>query len=272
MTRQIVLTGLSHRTAPVEVREQLAINEHSASETVSELLREPGIDEAVVLATCNRVEVVVAGDDARLATRSLHQYLQRRSGASQRWLEEFTYTQHDHDAIRHVFRVSSSLDSLIIGEPQILGQVKAAFHQSRDLGATDTLLNRTFDHAFHVAKRVRNETRIAENAVSISYAAVELARKVFNRLDGKRVLVIGAGKMGTLAVTHLREAGATSVDIANRSLPRAVELANRLGGQAHSLDRLADLLVKADIVITSTGSQHYIITRDLLRDVVAQPP
>lgn len=270
MNRNLVITGLSHRSAPVEMRERLAVLDVDREGALNALQDGEVIEEVAVISTCNRVEVVCAGNDSDRITHRLHEQLAAMADANDAWLSRYTRTFRDQDAVRHLFRVSSSLDSLVVGEPQILGQVKEAFATWKGLGGTSTLLNRTFSHAFRTAKRVRNETRIAENAVSISYAAVELARKVFGELAGKRVLVVGAGKMGSLAAMHLREAGANRLDIVNRSPERARELAAQLEANAFGFDELDARMAEADIVITSTGSQNYIINRDRLKGVMAR--
>lgn len=270
MNRNLLITGLSHRSAPVEMRERLGVLDVDREGALSTLQDGEVIDEVAIISTCNRVEVVCAGNDADRMQVRLHQSLEQLAGVNAHWMQRYTRSFRDEEAIRHLFRVSSSLDSLVIGEPQILGQVKEAFATWKSLGGTSTLLNRTFSHAFRTAKRVRNETQIAENAVSVSYAAVELARKVFGELKGRRVLVVGAGKMGSLAAVHLREAGAKRIDIVNRSLERARELATQLDAAAYSFEELDGRMAEADIVITSTGSQNYIINRDRLKGVMAR--
>ncbi|TVQ96001.1 MAG: glutamyl-tRNA reductase [Deltaproteobacteria bacterium] len=264
MSHKLLLLGTSHRTAPVEAREQLAVPEGDVPALLDGLVGQSAIREAVLLSTCNRVELVVAGEEEEAMRASLLQHLERERGISLGWVERYAYALEGEEAIRHLFRVASSLDSLIVGEPQIIGQVKAAWRVAQESGATAATLNRLFNHALRTAKRVRTETRIAENAVSISYAAVELAKKVFGRLDGKRILVIGAGKMGRLAARHLIEAGARDVDILNRSEERARGTAAEIGGQAFPLSSLGERLVHADIVISSTGSQSWVVTPELL--------
>lgn len=270
MDREVILIGLSHKTAPIEAREQLAIDEFNIVETLRDLCERSVIDEAVIISTCNRVELVASGSDSDRVVHRVFEYLSSLAGVDREWFERYTYVHRGDAAVRHLFKVSSSLDSLVVGEPQIVGQVKNAYDHSRRAGFTGPLLNRAFHHAFHVSKRVRNETAVAQNAVSISYAAVELARKVFGHLEGKRVLVVGAGEMGTLAVRHLLQAGADSVDIANRSQPRAQRLADDLGGVPYGLESLPALMEEADIVITSTGSQRYLIDQPLLKPLIAR--
>lgn len=260
----VAVVGLSHKTAPLEERERIAIDAEGALAAAQALLRVDGVNEAVVVSTCNRVELYAAGDRPEVA-RALLNHLEERQSIDARWLHRYVYALQGGDAVRHLFRVASSLDSLVLGEPQIVGQVKKAYEDARCAGCTSTYLNRLFTHAFRAAKRVRTETGVAENAVSVSYAAVELAKKVFGRLDGRDVAVIGAGKMGGLAIKHLRQAGAGRVHIVNRTPERARQLAESVGGSAHGLDELPALLRTCDIVLSSTGSQDYILTEELAR-------
>lgn len=254
----IQMFGASHHSAPVEEREKLAVGEGGPQAAVRRLLGIPGVQEAVVISTCNRVELYVAGREGD-ALDAAERYVLDACGLSEQWLSKYCY-RHEHDqAATHLFKVTSSLDSLIIGEPQIVGQVKSAYEEARTAGGTGPTLNRAFHQAFHAAKRVRTETGIAENAVSISYAAVELAKKVFGNLRGKSVGVIGAGKMGALAIKHLEAAGCTEFYVINRSRDRAIEAAARVGGSGHGLEDLPRLLGEVDIMISSTGSQHFIV-------------
>lgn len=269
MNRTVHVIGASHKSAPVEERERLSGTEDDAYDTVRSLLEQPHVEEAVLVSTCNRVEFYLAGP-REAALTSARAHLAERCGVSDSWLRKHTYAHAHRDALGHLFRVTSSLDSLVVGEPQIVGQVKSAFALAKDAGGTGPLLNRTFHHAFHAAKRVRTETGVAENAVSISYAAVELARKVFGSLVGKSVLVIGAGKMGALAFKNLRAAGIETVHVANRSRDRAVELAAQLGGIGHGLDELPKLLESVDIVISSTGSQSFIVRQDAVKAALVE--
>ena len=266
----IALVGMSHRTAPIETREQLALDDEATRQVVSDLVGLAGIDEAVVLSTCNRVEVVVAGTDEQVLVDRVRRYLIERSGLSERSLRDHSYSLVERDAVQHMFRVTSSLDSLVVGEPQILGQVKSAYRTCSEIGGTAHTLNRAFSSALNTAKRVRTDTKIAENAVSISYAAVELAKKVFGQLAGLRAMVIGAGKMGGLALKHFQAAGARELHIVNRSVERARRAAAAHGGIPHGLDELESMLEKVDIVVTSTGSQNYIVTYDVMKRVVAK--
>lgn len=265
MSHSIAIIGTSHHVAPLEERERLAIHDGDEASAVFELLKLPGVREAVVVSTCNRVEIVMAGAESPALLGATQQFLSDRFGLGEGWLDRYMYRKRDVDAVQHLFRVTSSLDSLVIGEPQILGQVKRAFALSGQAGGTGPLLNRVFHQAFRVAKRVRTETKVAENAVSVSYAAVELGKKVFGSLQGRRVLVIGAGKMGGLALQNLVAAGAREVHVINRTEARAHELAGRYGGTAHSFDKLDELLGQVDIVISSTGSQHFVVKHEMVK-------
>jgi glutamyl-tRNA reductase len=270
MLNRLVLIGASHKSAPVEERERFSVPEGSEAELLHSALLWPGVTEAAVVSTCNRFEIVLCGDPEHLSHAVIGDHLARRAGVNQQWFERFAYSQYDSDAVRHIFRVTSSLDSLVIGEPQIMGQVKKAFAAAHSAGSTGPVLNRLFNQALHVGKRVRTETAIAEHAVSISYAAVELAKKVFQNLTKRSVLVVGAGKMAGLSIKHLKQAGIDRVYIMNRTKERAAELAHRLGGTPHGFDELDDLLGKVDIVISSTGSQHYVLKYESVKAALAR--
>ncbi len=269
MNRTLHVIGASHKSAPVEERERLAVAGSDVGDSVRRLLSVPNVDEAVVLSTCNRVEFYAAGPREVVLT-SARAYLAEYCGVDDTWLRKNTYAYAHRDALGHLFRVTSSLDSLVVGEPQIMGQAKDAFALAQEVGGTGALMSRAFHHAFHAAKRVRTETGIAENAVSISYAAVELAKKVFGTLDGKTVLVIGAGQMGELALKNLLAAGVGRVRVANRSRERAMEAAVACGGSGHGLDELPKLLEEVDIVISSTGSQNFIVRLDAVKAALAE--
>lgn len=259
----VVVVGLSHRTAAVELRERLAA---TMSELEYELrsIRTGPVDEALLLSTCNRVEIYASASAAREAARLARAYLAKRAETS---IDAALYEHHGSDAIRHAFRVASSLDSLVVGEPQILGQVKTSFEAAQAAGTIGPLLGRCFSRAFAVAKRVRTETGIAEGTVSISSIAVELARKIFGELEGRRVLLLGAGEMGEAAAKSLGQTGAT-LRVVNRSPEKALALAATCGGEAREYDQLDSELVKADVVITSTSSSDFVLTLARVREVV----
>jgi glutamyl-tRNA reductase len=257
----LFVAGLSHKNAPVALRELLAVEEDKLRELLHDLQSSDVLREVVVLSTCNRVEVYgvaeAPGEARALAFRSLC----RHRGVDLATVEPLLYTHVDADAVRHAFRVSASLDSMMIGEPQILGQVKEAFALAQACEAVGPHLHPLFSHAFSVAKRVRTETEIARHAVSVSFAAVELAKKIFDGLGGRAVLLVGAGKMSELAARHLVEQGAFPIYVANRTWARAQDLARSLSGTAVPWDELPTALAAVDIVVTSTGAPDPVITR-----------
>ncbi len=262
----LVLIGLNHKTAPVALRECLAPPPGTLEELHQQALALPGVREALILSTCNRVEVLAVADQGPEALAGLGAWLARGKPVDLASFEQALYRHQDQEAVRHLFRVASSLDSLVVGEPQILGQIKEAFRLAAGAGATRAVLNKLLHKTFQVAKRVRTETRIGGAAVSVSYAAVELAKKIFDDLKGLKVLLIGAGEMAELAAEHLLTQGAGEILVANRTLERAVDLSKRLGsGAALGLGDLAQALSQVDIVISSTGASEPVITHDLAR-------
>jgi len=261
---QLALVGLSHKTAPVEIRERLAFSNDALRSALTSLVDRRAVNEAMILSTCNRVEVVAESPDERLIRDFICEFHQ----ISHDSVSSHLYSYRNVDAIRHVFRVTASLDSMVIGEPQILGQVKEAYRIAMDAGTVGMHLSALMNRAFAVAKKVRSETGISQSAVSVSYAAVELARKIFGDLSGKTVMIIGASKMGELAAKHLRRAGASSVLVTNRTFERAVELAKVFEGAAVPFEHFTDHMTGADIVITSTGAPHFIIGRNLAEQVI----
>src|SRR6202140_697079 len=253
MTFQLI--GVNHKTAPVEVRERLAIPDSRLPEACKRLAEHPAIAEGMIVSTCNRVEFIAnmkngAGD----LREFLREYFDTDLGPFENHLYEF----REDEAIRHIFRVASSLDSMVVGEPQILGQVKEAYATARAVGAVRAQLDQLLTRAFAVAKRVRTETAVGSSSVSIASVAVELAKKIFGSLNGKSVYLVGAGKMSELAARHLLAHGAASIFVANRTYDRAIRLAHKFDGQAIEFSRLYDSCDRADIVITSTGSPHFI--------------
>lgn len=255
---------MNHKTAPLEIRERLQLSCGDDARSLTELMRLPEIREALCLATCNRVEVLARVADGEQAVEGLREFIYRQGNLEREELGRCLYVYRDREAVRHLFRVASSLDSMIMGEPQILGQLKEAYRQAVDNRATTVLLNRLLHHAFRVAKRVRTETGIAGNAVSVSYAAVELAKKIFGDLKGKKILIIGAGEMSELAVRHLIRQGAGHILIANRTYERAKELAETLQGVPLAFDRIPEALPEIDIVITSTGAPGYVVSAEMV--------
>ena len=254
----LILIGLNHRTAPVEVRERLNVSDSKLADLVRALRELPGVDGAAVLSTCNRIEALVCAGSEDVI-ESIVNWMAERAATDRAALEKHLYVLRHGDVIKHLFRVASGLDSMIVGEPQIGGQVRTAFHVAREIEALDSLLTQLFENTMRVAKKVRTETGIGEHAVSIPYAAVELAKKIFGDLRGLRVLLLGAGEMGELTAEHLHEHEVKQVFVANRSYERAMDLARRFGGEAVQFDSFEDRLATSDIVIASTGAPHYLI-------------
>jgi glutamyl-tRNA reductase len=275
----LVLVGVNHTTAPIEVRERLAIPAARLADAIRTLAHQPGVREALILSTCNRVEFVTWQDEAHEAAnpnllRFLHEYFAVPADIVEPHLYEF----REREAVRHLFRVASSLDSMVVGEPQILGQVKESYTVARQVGAVSNTLEPLFQRAFSVAKRVRTETQIGSNSVSIASVAVDLARKIFGSLQGKTVLLVGAGKMSELAARHLIQQGATSILVANRTREKAAVIAGQIAEQISQqiandpaaiacttevipFDQLHAQAGRADIVITSTGAEGHIFTK-----------
>jgi len=255
----LVVVGLSHRTAPVELREQLAVPADSLGACAKEIAALPGASEAMLVATCNRVEAYVASSSASSTMEALRGFFAKRApGAA---VDSCLYEYADERAVRHVFRVAASLDSMVVGEPQILGQVKEAYAAAESAGALGPMLRRAIPRAFSAAKRVRSETGIASGKVSVASVAVDLATQIFGSLSDRKVLLLGAGKMALGAARALVALGA-KMSVANRSYDRAVELARAWGADAHPLDDLSLLLTVADVVLCSTGASRYVLTVD----------
>jgi glutamyl-tRNA reductase len=265
----LVLLGINHNTAPIEVRERLAIPAGRLADAMRTLLHQPGIREGLILSTCNRVEIVTLQDDAAATEnnkadllRFLHEYFSVPPQTLQPHLYEF----REREAVRHLFRVASSLDSMVVGEPQILGQVKESYTIAREVGAVSSQLDPLLQRAFTVAKKVRNETQIGSSSVSIASVAVDLARNIFGSLQGKTVLLVGAGKMSELAARHLIQQGAANILVANRTQSRAEKIAAQFSGptvrtEAIPFDDLYAQAPRADIVITSTGAPQKLFGR-----------
>ena len=254
----LLLVGLNHRTAPVDVRERLSVSEQRLPDVVRRLQLVEGIDGAAVVSTCNRVEAIVSSRTEN-AIEGIVDWLAEQGGSDRATLENHLYVLRHTDVVKHLFRVASGLDSMIIGEPQIGGQVRSAFQTASDLGTLDTLLQQVFAQTMRVAKKVRTDTAIGEHAVSVPYAAVELAKKIFGDLKGLQVLLLGAGDMGELTAEHLHNQAVKQVFVANRSFNRAVELAKRFEGSAVQFDAVDQHLAECDIVIASTSAPHYVI-------------
>jgi glutamyl-tRNA reductase len=266
----LFLLGVSHRTAPVELRERLDFSSRDLGTAVEALATRPSAAESVVLSTCNRSEIYVASSEPERAREELIQFLSEYHGVTADAFLPHLFSFTDAEAARHLFRVAAGLDSLVIGEPQILGQVKDAFQAAADRRCTGPMLSKLFHWSFGVGKRVRSETALGEGAVSVSFAAVALARKIFGRLQGRRVLVVGAGEISKLTAQHLKAQGVGEIVITSRTAAHAESLAATVGGLAVPWDQLAAALSGADIVITATGSQRPIITRRQVEAVLGR--
>lgn len=257
----LFLLGVSHRTAPVDLRERLDFSSRNLGEAIDALAMRPSAAESVVVSTCNRSEIYVASDDPAKAREELVAFLSEYHQLPPETFLPHLFVKEDGAAAGHLFRVAAGLDSLVVGEPQILGQVKDAFQTAAERRAAGPLLSKLFHWSFNVGKRVRTETALGEGAVSISFAAVALARKIFGQLQGRRVLVVGAGEISTLTAQHLRSQGVGEIVITSRTLASAETLATAVGGRAVPWEQMTQALATADIVITATGSHRPIITQ-----------
>ena len=264
----LILVGVNHKTTPVEIREKLAFTKGKIEESVDRLLNFPDIIEHTILSTCNRVEIYARANGQNSAIQSIKQFICDFHGLSAVQLEEHFYSYSNEAAIEHLFRVSSSLDSMILGEAQILGQVKDAYSLAKDLRSTGLVLNQLFEKAFSIAKKVREETGIAERSVSISSAAVELAQKIFDDLENHTVMLVGTGEMAELAAKHLISYGVKTVYVTSRTYERAANLARTLNGSALDFEAFKNELYRADIVITSTSASSFIITKDMVEKAI----
>ena len=261
MEPTLMVVGLNYRTAPVGVRERFWISEDRRYQVLLQLSRAEGIDEVIVLATCNRTEFLLWANDVTLAANSVMRLLGSEYGLKLCEWKHF-YRLLDEAALLHIFRVASSLDSMVVGEPQVISQVKQAWQQAQKMGATGRFLDAVMQKALTVSKRVRSETAIGNAAVSIPYAAVELTRQIFGTLENKKVLLLGAGKMCELSARGLLNRGASSVKVINRTLEHAAELATKLGGQAIPFEERWQHMAEADIIISSTSCPHTILSRE----------
>jgi glutamyl-tRNA reductase len=263
------VTGVNHRTAPVAVRERLAFKDDDLPFALQELRKRPGLVEGMILSTCNRVEVAVTTDENIDPQDCVEEFLAASQRIADRaWIQPYVYSFAGREAIRHLFRVAASLDSMVVGEPQILGQLKSAYSMAKSQGALNGFLETVLTRAFNVAKRVRTETEIGVSAVSVSYAAVELAREIFGSLAHKKVMLIGAGKMSELAARHLYRSGVTQILVANRTRSRAEEVAELVRGKLVEYANLYSTLPEVDIVITSSGAPDYVLTKDQMRKII----
>jgi glutamyl-tRNA reductase len=268
----IILVGVNHKTAPVEIRERLAFNDEACADGLRRLVDGEVVREGLIVSTCNRVEILTATTAEQLESSAgrLAQFLDTEGQVPAGFLNTYLYRHTDEDAVRHLFRVASSLDSMVVGEPQVLGQVRHAYSVAVEAGTAGRVLNRLVHHTFRVAKRVRNETGIAANAVSISYMAVELGKKIFESLKGCTVLLIGAGEMAELSARHLVNAGASRVLIVNRTEETARQIADEFGALTVPFNLLDEALAEADVVICSTGAPAYVLTETQARHALAR--
>ncbi len=268
----IFLVGVNHKTAPVEIRERLAFNDEACANGLRQLVDGEIVREGLIVSTCNRVEILGAtsNDQLEFSAGRIAQFLDTSGSLPAGFLNAHLYRHTNEEAVRHLFRVASSLDSMVVGEPQVLGPVRHAYAVGVEAGTVGKVLSRLVHHTFRVAKRVRNETGIAANAVSISYMAVELGKKIFNSLKGSSVLLIGAGEMAELSARHLVNAGAARVTIANRTEETARQIANEFGAATVGLDQIDHVLHEADVIICSTGAPDYVVTEARTRKALAR--
>jgi glutamyl-tRNA reductase len=269
--KQIVIVGLNHRSAPIEVRETVAFENSYIKEALGRLLALGSIHEGVILSTCNRVEVVAASASGPAAFDDIQKFLAEHAAArKQNGFEQELYRYAGPEAVRHLFRVAASLDSMVVGEPQILGQLKEYYKIAQQAGAIGAVLHRLFHRSFSVAKRVRTETGIASRAVSVSSVAVDLAKRIFDRFEDKTVMLIGAGKMGDLTARYLQRSGVKSLMVTNRTFDRAVELAGKIHGSPILFDDFARYLKLADLVIACTGTEEFLVDATMVEKVLKE--
>ncbi len=266
----LTVVGLNHQTAPVEVRERLNFSPAELPGALQNLVAQPGVIEGLIFSTCNRVEVVARGEEGANLPPLLADFLAAQRGLDRSDFERFLYVHRGREAVRHLMRVAASLDSMVVGEAQVLGQVKEAFAAARTAGAAGGVLEFVLNRVLAVAKRIRTETGIGTAAVSVSSVAVELARKIFGSLENRTVFLLGSGEMSELTARHLRENGARAVFVAHRSHERAQQLARALDARLIRFDELADHIAAADIVIASTTAPHYILHQDQVANLLAQ--
>lgn len=265
---KFAIAGVNHKTAPVEVRERLSFDQQGLPAALNELKHLPGVREGMILSTCNRVEVAMCVDDGADPQQLAERFLTATRQVERDSVAPYLYCHEEAAAVRHLFRVASSLDSMVVGEPQILGQLKTAYALAKAHGALGGTMEALVTRAFSVAKRVRTETGIGESAVSVSYVAVELARQIFGDLRRSKVMIVGAGKMSELAARHLKRAGAEQILVTNRTHARAVELARLFEGRVIEYERFREKLPEVDIVITSSAAPLYILRKDEMRRII----
>jgi len=266
--QNIVLLGLNHTTAPVELRERLAFSPVEIDSVLDALKKISHVNEVILFSTCNRVELLIAASETSDASEAVKKCLSEFKKMPVSQFEDAFYTYFGNEAVRHIFRVASSLDSMVVGEPQILGQVKDAYKIAIRKKTSGVILNKLFHRAFSVAKQVRSNTGIGDHAVSISYAAIKLGQKIFGTLEDKNVLLIGAGEMAELAVEHLINKGTGQIIVANRTFENGVKLAERYNGKAIRFEEITDHLRLADIIISSTGSTDFVVRHDQVKGIM----
>ncbi len=265
----LVLVGLSHKTAPIKIREQIAFSEDQLSSALTQLNQEFELQESMIVSTCNRVEIIAQGKNSQIEIAdSIKNFLYNYHSLNPPFLEDYLYTYQSHSAIRHVFRVASSLDSMVVGEPQILSQMKQAYLLAQQAGSVGDDLKNLLPRAFFVAKRVRNSTRIGASAVSISSVAVELAKKIFGDLSEKSVLLLGSGKMGTLSARNLADSGIQEILVASRNPENSHQMASKVNGKSIAFDTMNEHLIQADIVIVSTNANSFLLQPSIVESSI----
>lgn len=267
---ELIVIGLNHRTTPIEIRERLAFKEQDMEKALLQVNSLPSLKEGMILSTCNRVEIYALARESENAFKNLKNFLSQYHDLPLKDFEDGLYLLKGNEAVRHIFRVASSLDSMVVGEPQILGQIKSAYNIAVELKTSGIILHRLMHRAFHVAKRIRSETRISNSAVSVSSIAVELAKKIFGTLEKRRVLLIGAGEMSELAARYLLSGGVEKIIIVNRTYERALELAREFNGDAIPFEEINQGLKLVDIVISATDSPTYLIRHEQVSKVMKE--
>lgn len=263
----ILAVGLNYQTAPVEIREKLSFNEAELADAMEALKNKKSILENVIVSTCNRTEIYAVGDQLHTGRYYIKEFLSEWFGIDKEEFSKYLFFYEGDGAVEHLFQVTCGLNSMVLGETQILGQVRSSYLLAQDHHTIGTVLNHQFQQALTLAKKAHSETEINTNAVSVSYAAVELAKKIFGSLKGKNVLIVGAGKMGELAIQNLHSNGADQVTVINRTFEKAVDLAERFNGEPKKLQELQEALIHADILITSTGAKDFVITKEMMANV-----
>lgn len=266
----IEIIGVNHRTAPIALREKLTFPKSGLIEALTGLKKESAIREGVILSTCNRVEIYALGSGADNVNRSVENFIEAYHRVPGREFREHLYAFRGIAAVKHLFRVSSSLDSQVLGENQILGQVKEAYLKAREAGTVSRIFTCLFEEALKIGKRARTQTQIGCGAVSVSTAAVEMAKKIFEDLSRKKILIIGAGKIGELSAKHFHSKGASMVLVANRTFSKAQKLAETLNGTAIPFEKFSEALCEADIVISSVSSPHMLVSREMVRQLIVE--